>query len=63
MIHWHLIQVEHCHTPGHFGQELDKRLRELNLGVGGGVAIKSYQKETIQQYYLGKTIPKEIYAY
>ena len=28
-----------------------------------GWAIKSYQKETIQQYYLGQTIPKEMYAY
>ena len=33
-----------------------------NLIWGWG-AIKSYQKETIQQYYLGQIIPKEMYAY
>ena len=44
------------------GSNRTRGSKNLIWGWGGG-AIKSYQKETIQQYYLGQIIPKEMYAY
>ena len=45
------------------GSNMTRGSKNLIWGWGGGGAIKSYQKETIQQYYLGQIIPKEMYAY
>ena len=53
MIDWHLNRVEHCHTPGHFGQELDKRLKELSLGVGGGGCNQILPKRNNSTILLG----------
>ena len=44
------------------GSNRTRGSKNLIWGWGGG-GIKSYQKETIQQYYLGQIIPKEMYAY